>query len=393
MAKKAYVGVNDVARTVKTIYVGVNGVARKVIKGYVGVNGVAQVFWDGGAGGLIVYDCGTWGYVPDGTAMNNYSTDFQTYAYTNKCLWYNSNGYVWEERTVNDDTFITKSNVNNSGQEESYWYIPLKTPLYGNLTITVEAKWREKSTYSASSNYFMDGLYYLDGDVVEGDDLSSLLPEPNEDYESFTYTIQGGDYPWGYVALLAYNGAPQIRKIAVDNGRTYWKQGTHEPSTNPSIQMYMQHIQQPLKIDHLLTTTYVYSENASTPIWDVTESVTTMDDVVYKIMIKQHPYGQDHYWYDHLYVSEQPFTMHRTVARNGQAYQDGDIQARAITLFGSGTYYVVLGYHDYSDYYARYKLNYINMNLGDASEVTTFNYTNDEIVWCCAYILFDGTIS
>ena len=45
MAKKAYVGVNGVAREVSKIYVGVNGVARKVVKGYVGVNGVAQQFW------------------------------------------------------------------------------------------------------------------------------------------------------------------------------------------------------------------------------------------------------------------------------------------------------------------------------------------------------------
>lgn len=45
MSKKAYVGVNGIARNVSNIYVGVNGVARKVVKGYVGVNGVAQQFW------------------------------------------------------------------------------------------------------------------------------------------------------------------------------------------------------------------------------------------------------------------------------------------------------------------------------------------------------------
>lgn len=48
MGKKAYIGVNNVAKNVSKIYVGVNGVARNVIKGYVGVNGVARVFWDGG---------------------------------------------------------------------------------------------------------------------------------------------------------------------------------------------------------------------------------------------------------------------------------------------------------------------------------------------------------
>lgn len=50
MAKKIYVGVNDVARNVKNIYVGVNGVARKVNKAYVGVNNVSQQFYEAGGG-------------------------------------------------------------------------------------------------------------------------------------------------------------------------------------------------------------------------------------------------------------------------------------------------------------------------------------------------------
>jgi hypothetical protein len=45
MAKKCYVGVNNLAQNCSKIYVGVNNVARKVVKGYVGVNGVAQQFW------------------------------------------------------------------------------------------------------------------------------------------------------------------------------------------------------------------------------------------------------------------------------------------------------------------------------------------------------------
>jgi len=44
MAKKIYVGVNNIARNVSKMYVGVNGVARKIKKGYVGVNGVARLF-------------------------------------------------------------------------------------------------------------------------------------------------------------------------------------------------------------------------------------------------------------------------------------------------------------------------------------------------------------
>lgn len=43
MAKRAYIGVDDVARKVKSIYIGVNGVARRVKKAYIGVGGVARL--------------------------------------------------------------------------------------------------------------------------------------------------------------------------------------------------------------------------------------------------------------------------------------------------------------------------------------------------------------
>lgn len=48
MAKKAYIGVNNVARKIKKGYVGVNGVARKIKKAYVGIGGVARPCWSGG---------------------------------------------------------------------------------------------------------------------------------------------------------------------------------------------------------------------------------------------------------------------------------------------------------------------------------------------------------
>lgn len=46
MARKVYIGNNNVARNVKKIYVGVNGVARKVKKGYIGdSSGKARLFY------------------------------------------------------------------------------------------------------------------------------------------------------------------------------------------------------------------------------------------------------------------------------------------------------------------------------------------------------------
>lgn len=47
MAKKVYIGVDDIARRVKKIYIGVGGVAKKVRKGYIGVGGIARLFFSG----------------------------------------------------------------------------------------------------------------------------------------------------------------------------------------------------------------------------------------------------------------------------------------------------------------------------------------------------------
>lgn len=48
MAKKAYGGVNNIARNGIKIYGGVNNIARKIVKGYAGVNDVARQFWPAG---------------------------------------------------------------------------------------------------------------------------------------------------------------------------------------------------------------------------------------------------------------------------------------------------------------------------------------------------------
>lgn len=45
MAKKSYIGVDGVAKTVKKEYIGVDGVARKVLKAYQGVDGVAKLVY------------------------------------------------------------------------------------------------------------------------------------------------------------------------------------------------------------------------------------------------------------------------------------------------------------------------------------------------------------
>lgn len=48
MTKKAYIGIDNTSRQVKTMYVGVDGIARKVKKAYIGVNGVAREWYSSG---------------------------------------------------------------------------------------------------------------------------------------------------------------------------------------------------------------------------------------------------------------------------------------------------------------------------------------------------------
>lgn len=48
MAKKMYIGVDEIARKVKRGYIGVDGVARKIKRGYIGVGGIARICFSGG---------------------------------------------------------------------------------------------------------------------------------------------------------------------------------------------------------------------------------------------------------------------------------------------------------------------------------------------------------
>ena len=90
MAKKAYVGISNVAQQSKKIYVGVSGVARKVKKGYIGVNGVARLFFQSDLK-LVYY-------------KNYYST---TGRYPNTCSGYNGKyGFIGGSSTNNHTTDI-----------------------------------------------------------------------------------------------------------------------------------------------------------------------------------------------------------------------------------------------------------------------------------------------
>ena len=48
MTKKAYIGVNGIARKIKKGYVGIDNLSRKIKKAYIGVGGIARPFWSSG---------------------------------------------------------------------------------------------------------------------------------------------------------------------------------------------------------------------------------------------------------------------------------------------------------------------------------------------------------
>lgn len=46
MAKKAYVGINNLSKNGKQIYIGVSNLSKKAVKGYIGVGNLSKLFWD-----------------------------------------------------------------------------------------------------------------------------------------------------------------------------------------------------------------------------------------------------------------------------------------------------------------------------------------------------------
>jgi len=375
---------------------GAQYLSKKIIKAYcpVLINGqsVSKLFYEaGGSSGLVVYDNGTWGYVPNGTSMSNYSTDFTNDVYTNKCLWWNGNaytgynGYVWEERTVSGDTFITKSGVHNDAYEMSFWYIPLKNSIYGDFTVRIEAKWREKSTRTPSNvnNAFEFGAYYVPDDWAATDEIGEDLPASNEDYATFSYTINAGDDPFSYVVLDAYCGAPQIRKIEIIGGRDYYKKATHAASAQLT-----NNIVQPLYLesDVLSAVTKKYTSDRRHTETD-TYSVDSSSSDVYKVVLRMWDTNHTYQTYYPIFISESSFTLYQTHYRDDVYQYDATRTALAKTRYNK-TYYVY-GTGDFTN------LNVIttNADLDRASECLIYFVSTDISMWEAAYITFDGTIS
>ena len=109
MAKKAYVGVNNIARNIKSIYVGVNGVARKIKKAYVGVNGVAHLFYQPSSAILIPFSSNpaptSWsGTDTTANAVFTSSNNYGSWSVTSNQKAYNSSRITWKTFDNNGTT-------------------------------------------------------------------------------------------------------------------------------------------------------------------------------------------------------------------------------------------------------------------------------------------------
>lgn len=80
MAKKAYVGVNNVAKNISKMYVGVGNVAKKIKKAYVGVGDVAKLFFEESipyTSKEYLQSSGSGQYIDSGIKGKGLTTDFE----------------------------------------------------------------------------------------------------------------------------------------------------------------------------------------------------------------------------------------------------------------------------------------------------------------------------
>ena len=99
---KAYVGVNDTARKVKSIYAGVDGTARKIIRAYAGVNGLARMIFESVKETAVSIPVMTSNTSPSGTA----SASSQ----------YNANAMAWKAFDgIDSSQWASASGIKDTG--------------------------------------------------------------------------------------------------------------------------------------------------------------------------------------------------------------------------------------------------------------------------------------
>lgn len=114
-----YVGINNLARKIKSSYIGVDGVARKVKAIYVGVNGVARLVWQAIKKKITSY----LGYTRTGV-MNDTSYNYNTVGISHKinnnhCLVLSTGVYI-NSSSDNPITYLLNISLDDNGTITNY---------------------------------------------------------------------------------------------------------------------------------------------------------------------------------------------------------------------------------------------------------------------------------
>ena len=179
MAKKVYIGVNDIAREVKKMYIGVNGVAKKVKKAYIGdKNGKARLVYSNGVSRSISYwDNSTW-YEIDPTYFSGAPTSAEVGEMVNLSQWFDNANHP---ETI---AFISPSNEPGNEWLSGEAGLQFEMP---DFDIIVFVSGYEAERYPHSIYYNNHSIYF---------DFSN---KPNEAYAgeevTITWEAPNGDYP------------------------------------------------------------------------------------------------------------------------------------------------------------------------------------------------------
>lgn len=188
MAKKAYIGVSNVAKKVKNMYVGVNGIAKKVKKGYVGVNGVARLFFKFGELKKYSQLSATGKGDTEGGTVGNYAIFVGADKYTtgsynvinNKLAVYNSSLTLTRPEKFANSESDTDAMICN---DNTYAYIS-----HGQYIHRLDSSLTQVSPSQALSTTHSDGTIASNGTyVLKAGDYNNPTSVSGYDIETMTY--------------------------------------------------------------------------------------------------------------------------------------------------------------------------------------------------------------
>ena len=165
MAKGVYVGVDGVAKKVKSMYIGVDGIARKIKKAYIGVDNIAKLIYEdaiiipisitlktkyGLVSAIINGETFSYDYSGSSSKTKNYSTEAPIGSIiTVPCKY---GGGVWLYDYTNGSNSSKKlKTASNSGSSTYDYTIP-----EGVTRATVTVQWTSSSEECNSYIYIYD---------------------------------------------------------------------------------------------------------------------------------------------------------------------------------------------------------------------------------------------